>query len=282
MENPIPNSVRAVIIGTWIVGLLWLERRRALRTVQRSKLQRDVRNLVIAAPAGVVMQAVEMPLALTLAATFANNRNWGLVGALHLPTAVSVVAGVLLLDYTLYWWHFLTHRVPLLWRFHQVHHLDREMDATTALRFHFGEITISLAFRALQIVVIGPTPLAVAVWQVFLFFCILFHHSNVRLPVAFERVLARVVVTPRMHGIHHSVVAQEVNSNWSSGLTIWDWLHSTLRTQPSQEEPTLGVAGFLGPTEVTAVKALKLPFEVTSNPPDYDGTPVRQPFDSLS
>lgn len=281
MENPILNSVRAVIIGTWIVGLLWFERRRALRTVQRSKLQRDVRNLVIAAPAGVVMQAVEMPLALALA-TFAKNRNWGIVEVLHLPTAGSVVFGVLLLDYTLYWWHFLTHRVPVLWRFHQVHHLDREMDATTALRFHFGEITISLAFRALQILVIGPTPLTVAVWQVFLFFCILFHHSNVRLPVAFERVLARVVVTPRMHGIHHSVVAREVNSNWSSGLTIWDWLHSTLRTQPSQEELTLGVAGFLGPTEVTAMKALKLPFEVTSNPPDYDGTPVRQPLDSLS
>ena len=281
MENPISNSVRALIIGVWIVGLLWFERRRALRTVHRSKLQRDVRNLVIAAPAGAVMQAVEMPLALTLT-TVGEHRNWGVLPVLHLPSAVSMVAGILLLDYTLYWWHFLTHRVPILWRFHQVHHLDREMDATTALRFHFGEITISLAFRVLQIVVIGPTPRTVGVWQVFLFLCILFHHSNVRLPVSFERLLARIVVTPRMHGIHHSIAPQQVNSNWSSGLTIWDWLHATLRTEPPQDALTLGVAGFLGPAEITAVQALKLPFEVAGNPPGYDGAPVRQSLNSLS
>ncbi len=117
------------------------------------------------------------------------------------------------------------------------------MDATTALRFHFGEITISLAFRALQIAVIGPSPLTVAVWQVFLFLCILFHHSNVRLSLSLERMLARFVVTPRLHGIHHSIVPEEVNSNWSSGLTIWDWLHSTLRTEPPQAALTLGVPG---------------------------------------
>jgi sterol desaturase/sphingolipid hydroxylase (fatty acid hydroxylase superfamily) len=281
MENPIPNPVRALVIGSWVAALLWFERRRALRAVHRSKLQRDARNLIVAAPAGVVMQAVEMPLSLTLA-TIAKRRAWGILPALHLPPVLSTVAGVLLLDYTLYWWHFLTHRVPLLWRFHQVHHLDREMDATTALRFHFGEITISLAFRALQMIVIGPAPLTVAVWQVFLFLCILFHHSNVRLPLSFERRLARIFMTPRLHGIHHSIAPEEVNSNLSSGLTVWDWLHSTLRTGPSQDALTLGVAGFLGPAEVTATEALKLPFEVAGNPPRYDGTPVRQSLDSLS
>jgi sterol desaturase/sphingolipid hydroxylase (fatty acid hydroxylase superfamily) len=281
MENPISNSARALIIGTWSAGLLWLERRRALRAVRRSKLQRDVRNILIAAPAGVVMQAVEMPLALTLA-TFANRRHLGVLPLLSLPSPASTVASILLLDYTLYWWHFLAHRVPVLWRFHQVHHIDREMDATTALRFHFGEITVSLAFRALQMLVIGPTPQAVALWQVFMFLCILFHHSNVRLPVSLERLLARIVVTPRLHGIHHSVASQEVNSNWSSGLTVWDWLHSTLRTEPTQDGLILGVAGFLGPGEVTAIEALKLPFEVAGQPPEYDGMPVRQSLDSLS
>lgn len=281
MKNPLSNPVRGLFIGTWIAGLLWFERRRALRTVRRNKLRRDLRNLVIAAPAGVVVQAVEMPLALALAAV-AKQRNRGVLPGLRLPPAAGTIAGILLLDYTLYWWHFLTHRVPMLWRFHQVHHLDLEMDATTALRFHFGEITISLAFRVLQIIVIGPTPRTVAVWQVFLFLCILFHHSNVRLPVRFERLLARIVVTPRMHGIHHSIAPQEVNSNWSSGLTIWDWLHSTLRTEPSQDALTLGVAGFLGPGEITAVEALKLPFEAAGNPPGYDGARVRQSLKWLS
>ena len=280
MPNPIPNPLRVLIIGTWIAALLCFESRRALRSVHRSKLHRDIRNIAIAAPAGAVMQAAEMPLALTLSAAM-QRRGWGLEPLLSLPQPIGIVLGILLLDYTLYWWHYLTHRVPVLWRFHQVHHLDLEMDATTALRFHFGEITISLAFRALQIIVIGPSPLTVSIWQVFLFLCILFHHSNVRLPLSFERLLVRFVVTPRMHGIHHSIAPTEVNSNWSSGLTIWDWLHSTLRTETPQSALTLGVPGFLA-AELTAVEALKLPFEVAGNPPEYDGTPVRQSLQALS
>jgi sterol desaturase/sphingolipid hydroxylase (fatty acid hydroxylase superfamily) len=227
------------------------------------------------------MQAVEMPLALTLA-EFVETRGWGVLPALRLARPIRVVAGVLLLDYTLYWWHYLAHRLPVLWRFHQVHHLDQEMDATTALRFHFGEITISLAFRAAQIAVIGASPVTVSVWQVFLFLCILFHHSNVRLSVLSERILAHLVITPRLHGIHHSIVSAEVNSNWSSGLTVWDWLHSTLRTEPPQAALTLGVPGFLGSSEPGAVEALTLPFEVAGNPPDYDGMPVRQSLGALS
>lgn len=260
--------------------MLWLERRRGLRAVHRSKLRRDVRNLVIAAPAGLVMQFLEMPLALQLA-EIAQGRRLGLLAVLPVPSLLNTVAGILLLDYSLYWWHFLTHRVPVLWRFHQVHHLDQEMDATTALRFHFGEITISLVFRALQIVVIGPTPLTLAIWQVFLFLCILFHHSNVRLALWLERIVARVVVTPRIHGIHHSVAPEEVNSNWSSGLTVWDWLHSTLRTAPPQDALTLGVPGFIGAADTTALEALKMPFEIAGEPPPYNGEPQRQPLQEL-
>jgi sterol desaturase/sphingolipid hydroxylase (fatty acid hydroxylase superfamily) len=194
MKDPISNSLRVIVIGIWIAGLIWLENRRALRGVRRSKLHRDVRNLLVAAPAGAVMQALETPVALKLS-MFAQAAKWGVLPWSPLPPSLAVVLGVLLLDYTLYWWHFLTHRIPVLWRFHRVHHLDHEMDATTALRFHFGEIAISVLFRAAQILVIGPTPVTVAAWQVFLFLSILFHHSNVRLPLAFERRLARVVMT---------------------------------------------------------------------------------------
>lgn len=262
-----------------MAGLIWFEKRRALRSVHRNKLRRDVRNLAIAAPAGAVMQALDMPVALRVA-ELAQQKGWGILPSLRLPRAVSTVAGILLLDYTLYWWHYLTHRVPVLWRFHQVHHVDREMDATTAIRFHFGEIAVSVAFRAAQVAAIGPSPMAVAAWQVFLFLCILFHHSNVRLPVAFERILARFIITPRLHGIHHSIAPQEVNSNWSSGLTVWDWLHSTLRTEVPQEALTLGVPGFLN--GMTAREALAMPFHVAGQPPAYDGVPVRQSLDALS
>lgn len=281
MKNPISNSLRAIIVGAWIVGLVWFENRRALRPVHRNKLRRDVRNLVIAGPAGAVMQVLEMPVALKLG-KLTQIRRWGLLPRLRLSRLVVSVVGILLLDYTLYWWHYLTHRVPSLWRFHQVHHVDQEMDATTALRFHFGEIAISVAFRAAQIAVIGASPMTVAVWQVFLFLCILFHHSNVCLPLASERILARFIVTPRLHGIHHSIAPEEVNSNWSSGLTIWDWLHSTLRTEVPQATLALGVPGFLGASEITALQVLALPFEVPAQPPAYNGAPVRQSLDALS
>lgn len=281
MNNPISNSLRAIIIGSWMVGLIWFENRRALRSVHRSKLRRDVRNFVIATPAGVVMQVLELPVALKMA-EIAQEKRWGVVPSLHLRRAVGIMAGVLLLDYTLYWWHYLTHRVPVLWRFHQVHHLDQEMDATTALRFHFGEIAISVGFRAVQIAVVGALPITVAIWQVFLFLCILFHHSNVRLPIVFERVLAHLVITPRLHGIHHSIAPEEVNSNWSSGLTVWDWLHSTLRAETPQTALTLGVPGFLGAAEPTAPEALALPFHFAGQPPAYDGRPVGQSLEALS
>ena len=114
MSNPISNSVRAVIIGAWIGGLIWFERRNVLRSVRRNKLRRDVRNLVIAGPAGAVMQVLEMPVALGLA-ELTQKKTWGLLPKLHLPRVAAAIAGVLLLDYTLYWWHYLTHRVPLLW-----------------------------------------------------------------------------------------------------------------------------------------------------------------------
>jgi sterol desaturase/sphingolipid hydroxylase (fatty acid hydroxylase superfamily) len=274
------NALRGLIIGTWVAGLVWLENKRALRPVRRSKIQRDARNLAVAVPAGAVMQFIEAPVAFWLAEQ-ANRSGLGLLPWLPIPAPLKTLPGVILLDYTLYWWHFLTHRVPVLWRFHQVHHLDEEMDATTALRFHFGEIGISVLFRAAQIVVIGPTPFAIALWQLFLFLCILFHHSNVRLPVGLERTLARVLITPRLHGIHHSIVPAEVNSNWSSGLSFWDWLHGTLRTEPPQDQITIGLPG--RPAELCdgLGEALALPFRDGGAVPPYDGRPLRQSIQRL-
>ena len=148
------------------------------------------------------------------------------------------------MDYTLYVWHVLTHRVPFLWRFHVVHHVDLDLDASTALRFHFAEIVISIGWRIGQVVLIGVPPLALSAWQTATLVSIMFHHANVRLPIAAERRLNRFVVTPRMHGIHHSIVREETDSNWSSGLTLWDRLHGTLRLDVSQDEVTIEVPAY--------------------------------------
>jgi sterol desaturase/sphingolipid hydroxylase (fatty acid hydroxylase superfamily) len=166
----------------------------------------------------------------------------------------------------------LVHRIPFLWRFHKVHHVDMDLDASTALRFHFGELVISVPWRCAQVVLIGTSPLALSVWQTLLLIEVLFHHSNVELPLECERWLNRLVVTPRMHGIHHSIVEEEVNSNWSSGLTIWDWLHGTLRLNVPQQQVKIGVAGYQHPAQVTLPKIIVMPFQ--DRPPG--GQPVPQ------
>jgi sterol desaturase/sphingolipid hydroxylase (fatty acid hydroxylase superfamily) len=248
----------SVVLGA--CGLLWLlERRKPLRREVEPKLRRTGRNLAVAGLAAASLQFIEQPLIKRLTA-FVERRRWGLVKRLRLPTWLEVTLAVILMDYTLYLWHVLMHRWPLLWRFHLPHHVDLDLDASTALRFHAGELAIATGWRVGQVALIGISPLSLSVWQTFLMVSVLFHHSNVRLPVAVERKLNRVFVTPRMHGIHHSIVKEETNSNWSSGLTIWDWLHGTLLLNVPQDKITIGVPAYRNQKDVEIADVLKMPF----------------------
>ena len=208
---------------------------------------------------------------MTRVAAVVERRRWGVLKWLRLPAWLEVCCAVLLMDYTLYMWHVLTHRVPALWRFHVVHHLDLDLDASTAVRFHFGELALSTPWRVAQVVLIGTSPLALSIWQTALLVAILFHHSNVELPLAIERRLGRVFVTPRMHGIHHSIARDQVNSNWSSGLALWDRIHGTLKLNVPQREITIGVPPFLHPEDVTLEKVLELPFTARAVQPLLTG-----------
>jgi len=248
----------ALVLGAF-GALVWLERRRPLREERESKLTRSARNLTVAAAGAAALRLTEAPLAERLTALVERKR-WGLLKLVRLPAWLEVAAALVLLDYTLYLWHVLAHRAPLLWRFHVVHHIDLDLDATTALRFHFAELVLSVPWRAAQILVLGVSPLALSVWQTLLMLSVLFHHSNVRLPVELERKLNLLVVTPRMHGIHHSTVEGETNSNWSSGLTLWDRLHGTLRLDVPQEAIDIGVPAYREPREVGLTQMLSLPF----------------------
>ncbi len=176
---------------------------------------------------------------------------------------VRVVRDVLLLDYSLWVWHLLNHRVPFLWRFHRVHHVDRDLDAATGLRFHFGEMALSVIFRMAQLRVIRPDPWALTIWQTLLLPSIFFHHSNIRLDPKTDRRLGWFIVTPRMHGIHHSDAFENADSNWASLLTIWDVLHGTLRLDIPQEEINIGVPAYEGPEQVTLPRILVLPMHST-------------------
>lgn len=277
-DRPISRWLNAALVGGTLLTLLWLERRRPLRRQSREpKLRRDSRNLVIAAASAATIQVAERPVTQPLA-RLVERRRWGLLKSVRLPVWIEVPLAVALMDYTLYLWHILVHRVPLLWRFHQPHHVDLDMDASTALRFHFGEMALSVPWRGAQIVTLGVSPLSLSAWQTFTLMEIMFHHSNVEVPIGLERWLCRLIVTPRMHGIHHSIVPAETNSNWSSGLTLWDWLHGTLRLNVPQDEITIGVPGYRDPDEVTLPKVIGMPFgrqrETWELP--SDGTPARR------
>ncbi len=248
----------SLILGAF-GALLWLERRRPLRREVEPKLTRTARNLAVAGIGAVALQLTERPVALELAA-LVEQHNVGLLKLLRLPVWLETALAVALLDYTLYVWHVLTHKVPFLWRFHVAHHVDLDLDASTALRFHFGELALSVPWRAAQLLIIGVSPIAYSTWQTFVFLSIMFHHSNVELPISLERWLNRLIVTPRMHGIHHSIVREETNSNWSSGLTIWDRLHGTLRLNLPQGEITIGVPAYREPEDVELLKILPMPF----------------------
>lgn len=259
-SRKMPAWLSAPLIVGAFGALLWLERRRLLRrrTVE-SKLTRDARNLAVAALGAVALQIAERPVIEPLT-QLVERRKWGLLKRFRLPLWLEVALAVILLDYTLYVWHVLTHRVPLLWRFHMAHHVDLDLDASTALRFHFGELALSVPWRAAQVLLIGATPLSLSVWQTSLMVSILFHHSNVRLPIKAEQWLSYLIVTPRMHGIHHSIVPEETDSNWSSGLSLWDRLHGTLRLNVPQDEIVIGVPAYREPKEVELIKILVMPF----------------------
>jgi sterol desaturase/sphingolipid hydroxylase (fatty acid hydroxylase superfamily) len=257
--HKIPSWLSIPLIFGAFGALQWLERRRPLRREVEPKLTRNARNVAVAGLGGLALQVMENPINSGIAA-FVERHNFGLVKLLRLPVWLETALAVVLLDYTLFLWHVLTHKVPFLWRFHLPHHVDLDLDASTALRFHFGELVLSIPWRASQIIVIGVSPLSLSIWQTLLLLSILFHHSNVRLPIETERRLNRLIVTPRMHGIHHSIVEHETNSNWSSGLTIWDRLHGTLRLNVPQDKITIGVPAYRQPEDVELPKILQLPF----------------------
>jgi sterol desaturase/sphingolipid hydroxylase (fatty acid hydroxylase superfamily) len=247
------------LIAGGIAALFWLEHRRPLRRAVERGNARLARNLSIGALTAVTVSVLERPL-VTRLSLLAEERNWGLVSRLPIPSTLRRIAAVLLMDYTLYWWHVLLHRSPLLWRLHEPHHTDLDLDASTGIRFHFTEFLASIPWRCAQVVLIGVGPRALALWQKLTLAEVLFHHSNLRLPPALERWLARILVTPRLHGIHHSVERVERDSNFSSGLYVWDRMHGTSRVEWFRDDVTIGLAEHQHARDVTLGKTLALPF----------------------
>jgi sterol desaturase/sphingolipid hydroxylase (fatty acid hydroxylase superfamily) len=253
------NLISAVVIGGGLLILVFAEQLWPLRRTVEPKLRRIVRNLTTGGVSLAILTLLQAPL-LVPVAHWAERSRFGVLHVMEWPVWLELAVAILVLDYTLWWWHWANHKIPFLWRFHLPHHIDLDLDASTALRFHFGELTLSIGYRCAQIILIGTTTYTLWIWQTILFASILFHHSNVRLPVALERWILWLIVTPRMHGIHHSTRLNETNSNWSSLVSWWDFLHRTLLLNVPQQEIAIGVPAHQGPRDVTIGKVLTLPF----------------------
>lgn len=239
-------------------AVLLLERRKRARPYVEPPTVHRLRNLAVAGLAAATVHVFETPVVLPLARSVARH-GWGVTARLGRPAWLRSLAAIVLLDYTLYLWHIIVHRVPQLWRFHLVHHVDLDLDTTTGLRFHAGELIASVPWRCAQILVIGVTPAALTAWQTLTIASVLFYHSNVRLSERAERLLSWFVATPRMHAIHHSIEPVQLQSNFSSGLAIWDRLHGTARFDSDASEVTVGVPGYLDPEQVRLTKIVALP-----------------------
>lgn len=257
MATTSPNTP-LVVIGTFVL-LLTLESWRPLRRRKRTRGRRYLVNGALTGLGFITGVLTVRPVALGGAA-WAETHAFGLLHLTSLPLWVQVLAGVLLMDLTFYYWHRLNHTRPLLWRFHNVHHADPDMDITTSFRFHCGEVLYSTVFRLLQVGLIGVLPLTYVIYEAVFNCATMFHHSNLRLPVAWERRINRILVTPRMHGVHHSVVGGETNSNYSVIFSWWDRLNRSLRLNVGQRDIIIGVPGYLLPGDNRIFPLLALPF----------------------
>ncbi|HUF19480.1 MAG TPA: sterol desaturase family protein [Burkholderiales bacterium] len=237
------------------------------------RLRRWSNNLALLALDVVVLRLL-FPAAAIGVAMLAEANGAGLLRVWNLPPWIAFVAGVVLLDLTIYLQHLLFHAVPALWRLHRVHHADPDFDVTTGLRFHPFEIVLSMLIKTAAIFAFGPPVLAVLIFEVLLNALAVFNHGNVRLPSRLERVVRWFVVTPDMHRVHHSKIVRETNSNYGFNLSVWDRIFGTYRDEPALGHAgmRIGVAGLENPRRsVRLVGLLTLPFMAAPHGPDRRG-----------
>src|SRR3569832_2109835 len=232
------------------------------RSLLASKPRRGAAILGVVAIDTAVVRLL-FPAAAVGMAAFAAHAGWGLFPPVAAPARPAAAMSVVLLDLTIYLQHVMFHAVPLLWRLHRMHHADLDFDVTTGLRFHPGEIVLSLLIKFAVIAVVGPPVVAVVLFEILLNASSLFNHGNVRLPSALDRLLRALVVTPDMHRVHHSIEEHETNSNFGFTLSLWDRVIGTYRDQPAAGQAAIfiGLRGFRAPAQCVRLSGmLRIPF----------------------
>lgn len=260
-EATIRLTAFVAIFAAMAVYELWSPRleREEMKGAWRSR--RWFTNLSMVVISSVALRIV-FPAAAVGAAIFAQSKGWGLLPALGIHPLVAGVIAFVILDFAVWLEHVASHKIPLLWRIHRMHHADNGFDVTTALRFHPIEIVLSMVWKAAVVIALGASPVAVLVFEIVLNGCAMFNHSNIDLPRSIDSVLRRLIVTPDMHRVHHSSIPRETDSNYGFNLPFWDRLFGTYTAQPElgHEGMEIGLKEYRGPGSAGLVWALRLPF----------------------
>ncbi|HEY9825866.1 MAG TPA: sterol desaturase family protein [Stenomitos sp.] len=252
--------------GVFVLMALW-EQTAPCRPLSMPRLQRWLSHLGLAILNTGLLRVV-LPLAAVGIAEIAQSRSWGLFNVLIVPQALAIVGSLIVLDFVIYGQHVLMHVVPWLWRLHQVHHADLDLDVTTAIRFHPAEMVLSMGLKMATVAILGMPPFAVATFEILLNASAMFNHSNIALPPKLEQGLKWILVTPNMHRIHHSIKPEESNRNFGFNLPWWDHWCGTYQAQPSEAHTTmpLGLAQYRSNTVERLGWMLLAPFQAKIQP----------------
>ena len=213
------------------------------RTQPRSRRWFTNWGIVILDTITLRLLALALPLLAVGAALDAQANGWGLMHSLDVPLWLAVVATVLIFDFAIWAQHLITHKVPILWRLHRVHHADRDMDVTTAIRFHPVEIALSMLLKIGLVYLLGPPAIGIVLFEIIRNGTAMFNHANIRLPLWLDAMVRQVLVTPDMHRVHHSVHRYEHDSNYGFALSVWDRMFGTYIPQPDagHDDMTVGL-----------------------------------------
>lgn len=263
-DNEAPLRL-AVFFGVFVAMALaeWLLPRRQLRV---SKRRRWLGNLAIVVLNTLMLRLI-FPVAAVGAAVFAESRGWGIFHYLDWPFWLEVALAMLILDLVVYLQHVMVHAVPMFWRFHRMHHADLDFDVTTGARFHPAEILLSMCIKFVVVFALGPAVVAVLLFEIVLNGSAMFNHSNLRLPLAVDRWLRLLVVTPDMHRVHHSIYRNETNSNFGFNFPWWDRLMGTYIDQPADghQQMVIGIKEFRNTQQCSDLTGmLKIPLQATN------------------
>lgn len=264
MSEIIPASEPLIRLTAFLCVLAIMVALEAVLPRRRRQIPRRLRwtnNLALLVIDTVVLR-VAFPILAVGAAMIAAEQGWGLFNLIGLPDWLAILLAVTILDFAVYAQHVLFHRVPWFWRIHRLHHADLDFDVTTALRFHPLEIVLSMLIKMAVVVLLGAPPAAVAIFEILLNATAMFNHANLRLPIEADRILRRLVVTPDMHRVHHSVRREETNSNYGFNLSCWDRLFGTYCAQPrdGHEAMKIGIEQFRTPRDLWLDRMLVQPF----------------------